>query len=63
MLVAQSLLEYTRGTNFGGAMQALYVATVAWLSDISRDTWLEIGVFVILLVLYWNRRSMRAKKS
>ena len=43
-------------------MQALYVATVEWLSDISRDSWLEVGLFVILLVLYWNRRSMRTRK-
>jgi hypothetical protein len=61
-MFAQSLIEYTRGTNFGGAMQALYVATVAWLSDISRDTYLEAGVFVLLLVLYWNRRSLRTRK-
>jgi len=61
-MLAQSLLEYGRGTNFGGAMQALYVATREWLSDVSRDSWLEVGVFAILLVLYWNRRSMRTRK-
>jgi hypothetical protein len=62
MLVAQSLLEYARGTNFGGAMQALWVAFVEWISDVSQTSWLEAGVFVILLVLYWNRRSTRTRK-
>jgi hypothetical protein len=61
-MLAQSLIEYGRQTAFGSAMQALYIATREWLSDVSRDSWLEMGVFVILLVLYWNRRSMRTRK-
>jgi hypothetical protein len=59
---AQSLLEYGAASSWVASMQALWVAFTDTIADTQQSTWISAGVFVLLLMLYWNRRSARTRR-
>ncbi len=59
-MLAQSVLEYAAISGLVAKGKEVVDSALAWVADLSPETWIAAGGVLVLLLIVWSRWRSRA---